>query len=204
MEHPVQQDTTYGVVSQQPNQPYYDGVSAQSGKQKSLWGLRLWTVVQMIIVGVLTYALINLVFSMSSSKNNIETDTVAPGSGSSTGFTEVPGFEAGEAMGTQTVPRLDIPEQVIAGQRFGYTIARSTYSAAGVSAVYIDFGDGTRMEYVSGNAPNEGQYSYLDTGRYTATLIIVDADGTEYTDSRTVLVSDSTTPDSQELETVMV
>lgn len=155
---------------------------------------------QMIIVGVLTYMLINLIFSMSM--NNTELDTVAPGSGpgSSTGFIETPGFEAG----AQTVPVLDIPEQVMAGQRFGYTIARSTYSVKGVSAVYIDFGDGTRLEYVSGNAPSEGQYSYADTGRYTATLTIVDADGTEYTDSRTVLVSDPTTPDSQELKTVMV
>ena len=154
----------------------------------------------MIIVGVLTYMLINLIFSMSM--NNTDPDTVAPGSGpgSSTGFIEIPGFEAG----AQTVPALDIPEQVMAGQRFGYTIARSTYSVEGVSAVYIDFGDGTRMEYVSGNAPSKGQYSYVDTGRYTATLTIVDADGTEYTDSRTVLVSDPTTPDSQELKTVMV
>ena len=154
----------------------------------------------MIIVGVLTYMLINLIFSMSM--NNTDPDTVAPGSGpgSSTGFIEIPGFEAG----AQTVPVLDIPEQVMAGQRFGYTIARSTYSVKGVSAVYIDFGDGTRLEYVSGNAPSEGHYSYADTGRYTATLIIVDADGTEYTDSRTVLVSDPTTPDSQELKTVMV
>lgn len=154
----------------------------------------------MIIVGVLTYMLINLIFSMGM--NNTGPDAVAPGlgPGSSTGFIETPGFEAG----AQTVPVLDIPEQVMVGQRFGYTIARSTYSVEGVSAVYIDFGDGTRMEYVSGNAPSEGQYSYADTGRYTATLIIVDADGTEYTDSRTVLVSDPTTPDSQELKTVMV
>ena len=200
MQHPVQHGITYGVVPPQPHQPYYDGVAAQSGKQKNSWSLRLWTVVQMIIVGVLTYMLINLIFSMSM--NNTGPDTVAPGPGpgSSTGFIETPGFEAG----AQTVPVLDIPEQVMAGQRFGYTIARSTYSVEGVSAVYIDFGDGTRLEYVSGNAPNEGQYSYLDTGRYTATLTIVDADGTEYTDSRTVLVSDPTTPDSQELKTVMV
>lgn len=200
MQHPVQHGITYGVVPPQPHQPHYDGVAAQSGKQKNSWGFRLWTVMQMIIVGVLTYMLINLIFSMSM--NNTEPDTVAPGSGpgSSTGFIETPGFEAG----TQTVPALDIPEQVMAGQRFGYSIARSTYSAEGVSAVYIDFGDGTYMEYVSGNAPNEGQYSYLDTGRYTATLTIVNTDGTEYTDSRTVLVSDSTTPDSQELKTVMV
>ena len=200
MQHPVQHGTTYGVVPPQPHQPHYDGVPAQPGKQKNSWSLKLWTVVQMIIVGVLTYMLINLIFSMSM--NNTELDTVAPGpgAGSSTGFRETPGFEAG----VQTVPALDIPEQVMAGQRFGYTIARSTYGVEGVSAVYIDFGDGTRMEYVSGNAPSEGQYSYADTGRYTATLIIVDADGTEYTDSRTVLVSDPTTPDSQELKTVMV
>ena len=200
MQHPVQHGITYGVVPPQPHQPHYDGVPAQPGKQKNSWGLRLWTVMQMIIVGVLTYMLINLIFSMSM--NNTDPDTIAPGpgAGSSTGFIETPGFEAG----AQTVPVLDIPEQVMAGQRFGYTIARSTYSVKGVSAVYIDFGDGTRLEYVSGNAPNEGQYSYVDTGRYTATLIIVDADGTEYTDSRTVLVSDPTTPDSQELKTVMV
>lgn len=224
MNHPTQQSTTYEEAPEQQEYLYYENVPVpqtqpaqtrpaqvqpaqaayptQPIKQKNFWFSVIWAIVQMVIVGVLTYALVNFIFGMSM-WNSLKTDTVAPGPDSAVGSVQVPN-PAAPGVGAETVPVLDIPDEVMAGQRFGYTIARSTYGAEGVSAVYIDFGDGTRMEYVSGNAPNEGQYAYADAGRYIATLTIVDADGAEYTDTRTVLVGDPDQRGAQEPETVLV
>ena len=193
MEQSAQQSTVYDRADEQQSHAYYEALppaqaqpyGTQQPKQKNLWLSLLWTIVQMVIVGVVTYVLVSFIFGMSM-WNNMKTETVAPGQDS-----VVSDLGVNNPMGSETVPVLDLPEQVMAGQYFEYTIARSTYSAEGVSAVYLDFGDGTRMEYVSGNAPETGQYVYADTGRYTVTLTIVDAHGAEYTDTRTVLVGDS-------------
>ena len=221
MGHSTQQSTTYEGASEQQEHSYYEDVPTEQTqlqaqqvqpvqpiKQKNLWLSVLWTIVQMVVVGVVTYVLVNFIFSMSI-WNSLQKDTMVPGPDSAVGSVEVPNQTVPDSMvhgqnSAETVPVLDLPEQVIAGQRFEYTFARSAYGAEGVSAVYIDFGDGTRMEYVSGNAPESGQHAYADTGRYTATLTIVDAQGVEHTDTCTVLVSDSDQDDAQGPEIVSV
>lgn len=199
MEQSTQQSTVYDRAAEQQSHVYYEAVPpAQLVKKKNLWLSLLWTIVQMVIVGVVTYVLVSFIFGMSI-WNSMKTDTVVPGPDS-----VVSDLGVNNPTGVETVPVLDLPEQVMAGQYFEYTIARSMYSAEGVSAVYIDFGDGTRMEYVSGNAPETGQYVYADTGRYTATLTIVDVHGAEYTDTRTVLVGDPNQDHAQGPEIVSV
>lgn len=213
MEHSMQQNMVYDRAAEQQNHAYYEAMppaqaqpyATQSPKQKNFWFSLVWTIVQMVIVGVVTYVLMSFVFGMSI-WNSMKTDTVAPGPGSDSavGSMLAPDEVVRSQTGAETVPVLDLPEQVMAGQRFEYTIARSTYSAEGVSAVYIDFGDGTRMEYVSGNAPESSQHAYADTGRYTATLTIVDARGVEHTDTHTVLVGDPHQDSAQGPEIVAV
>ena len=214
MEQSAQQSTVYDRADEQQSHAYYEAMlPAQAQlhsvqlqpKQKNFWLSLVWTIVQMVIVGVVTYVLMSFIFGMSI-WNSMKIDTVAPGPGldSAVGSMLAPDEVVGSKTGAETVPVLDIPEQVMAGQHFEYTIARSTYSAEGVGAVYIDFGDGTRMEYVSGNAPETSQHAYADTGRYTATLTIVDARGVEHTDTHTVLVGDAHQDSAQGPEIVSV
>lgn len=108
------------------------------------------------------------------------------------------------AADTTVVAVLDVPEYVAHGERFQYSIARSTYGTAGVQAVYLAFDDDTVLEYTSGHAPIHGTYVFNDPGRHVVTLTIVDAGGVSHVDTRAVFVGDPHTYPLQQGPTVRV
>ena len=99
---------------------------------------------------------------------------------------------------------LDVPDAVAPGVPFAYSIARSTYGEQGVRGVKMEFSDGTVLDYTTGHAPNQGEHVFVDVGRHTVTLTIIDVDGVAHTDTRVVMVQDAGVHGSQEPQTVLV
>ena len=106
---------------------------------------------------------------------------------------------------SETAAVLDVPDEVVVGVPFQYSIGRSIYAVEGVQAVKIVFSDGTTLNYTTGHAPNQGEHVFTQAGRYTMTLTIVDGAGVEHTDTCVVMAVDpASTPGSQEPQTVLV
>ena len=127
------------------------------------------------------------------------------------GMLSYPQYAMTDAVGTsnsvtgETAAVLDVPDEVVVGVPFQYSIGRSTYSAEGVQAVTLVFSDGTVLKYTTGHAPNQGEHVFTQVGRYTMTLTIVDGAGVEYTDTRVVMVAHPNgAPGSQAPQTVLV
>ena len=127
------------------------------------------------------------------------------------GMLTYPQYVMIDAVGTnnsvtgETAAVLDVPDEVVAGVPFEYSIGRSLYGEEGVQAVKLVFSDGTVLDYTTGHAPNQGEHVFMQVGRHTVTLTIVDGAGDECTDTRVVMVADPVgMPGSQEPQTVLV
>lgn len=100
---------------------------------------------------------------------------------------------------------MGVPEEIVVGVPFRYSIERSTYSAEGVQTVKLVFSDDTVLDYTTGYAPNHGEHVFTQIGRHTVVLTITDGAGVEHTDTRVVMVVDpADTGGSQEPQTVLV
>lgn len=127
------------------------------------------------------------------------------------GMLTYPQYVMTDAVGTnnsvtgETAAVLDVPDEVVAGVPFQYSIGRSSYGEEGVQAVTLVFSDGTVLDYTTGYAPNQGEHVFMQVGRHMVTLTIVDGAGDEYTDTRVVMAADPAgRPGSQAPQTVLV
>lgn len=155
------------------------------------------SVLSAIGIGVGVYVLVLVLAGMLSYPQYAMTDAVGIGS-------NVVNSHSG-GVTSETTAVLDVPEDVAVGVPFQYSIGRSTYSAEGVQAVTLVFSDGTVLKYTTGYAPNQGEHVFMQAGRHTVTLTIVDGAGVEHTDTCVVMVVDpASTPGSQEPQTVLV
>lgn len=155
------------------------------------------SVLSAIGIGVGVYVLVLVVSGMLTYPQYAMTDAAGTGDSVVGGYAET---AAGE-----TVAVLDVPEDVVAGVPFQYSIGRSSYGDEGVQAVKLVFSDGTVLDYTTGHAPNQGEHVFTQVGRHTVTLAIVDGAGDEYTDTRVVMVADPAGESgSQAPQTVLV
>lgn len=155
------------------------------------------SVLSAIGIGVGIYALVLVLAGMLTYPQHAMTG--AAGAGGSVVDRHVGG------AASETVAVLDVPDEVVAGVPFDYSIERSSYGEEGVQAVTLVFSDGTVLDYTTGHAPNQGKHVFTQTGRHIMTLSIVDGAGDEYTDTRVVMVADPAgAGGSQEPQTVLV